>query len=286
VIRSKRRGSRRAQGLRQHRGLASNVPDLKPAGTIGKDGPMPDPADELAAVRRIRPPDIPAEVETPVAVIDRAAVRENVATMQTAMDRAGVDLRPHAKTHKCVEVARLQLDAGADGLTVGTLGEAEVFAAAEVEDIFVAYPVYADGSRGKRLRDLHERVRLAVGVDSEEGIAALGRATQGAATPLDIMIEVDSGGHRTGVEPTDVARLAGIAERAGLRIRGVFTHGGHGYRGAAARADAARDEVEFLARARDELERAGFTADVLSAGSTPTTELSARAPITEQRPGT
>jgi D-serine deaminase-like pyridoxal phosphate-dependent protein len=247
---------------------------------------MPDPIDELAAVQRIRPPAIPTDVETPAAVVDRTTLRANVTTMQAAMDRAGIDLRPHAKTHKCVEVARLQLDAGAHGLTVGTLGEAEVFADAGVEDIFVAYPVYADGSRDKRLRDLHERVRFAVGVDSEEGIAALGRATQGAATALDVMIEVDSGGHRTGVEPTDVARLARAAERVGLRIRGVFTHGGHGYRGGPARADAARDEVEFLARARDELERAGFTADVLSAGSTPTTELSARAPVTEQRPGT
>jgi D-serine deaminase-like pyridoxal phosphate-dependent protein len=247
---------------------------------------VPDTATELAPVQSIRPPDIPADIETPAAVVDRAALRANVAAMQAAMDRAGVDLRPHAKTHKCVEVARLQLDAGARGLTVGTVGEAEVFADAGVEDIFVAYPVYADRSRGKRLRRLHERVRLAVGVDSEEGIAALVRATQGAATPLDILIEVDSGGHRTGVDPGDVARLARAAEPAGLRIRGVFTHGGHGYRGAAARADAARDEVESLARARDELERAGFTADVLSAGSTPTVELSARAPVTEQRPGT
>ena len=247
---------------------------------------MSDPADELSAVQLIRPPDIPTDVETPAAVVDRATVRANVAAIQTAMDRAGIDLRPHAKTHKCVEVARLQLDAGARGLTVGTIGEAEVFADAGVADIFVAYPVYADGSRGKRLRDLHERVRLAVGVDSEEGAAALGGATQGAATPLDVMIEVDSGGHRTGVEPTDVARLARAAERAGLRTRGVFTHGGHGYRGGQARVDAARDEVEFLARARDELAQAGFTADVLSAGSTPTTELSARAPVTEQRPGT
>jgi D-serine deaminase-like pyridoxal phosphate-dependent protein len=241
---------------------------------------------ELADVQRIRPPDLPTDIPTPAAVVDRAVVRQNVTAMQTTMDRVGIDLRPHAKTHKCVDVARLQLDAGACGLTVGTLGEAEVFADAGVEDIFVAYPVYADGSRGKRLRDLHERVRLAVGVDSEEGITALVRAMQGAATPLEVVIEVDSGGHRTGVDPGDAARLARTAERAGLRTRGVFTHGGHGYRGAAARTDAACDEVESLARARDELERAGFTADVLSAGSTPTAELSARSPVTEQRPGT
>ncbi|HYJ67045.1 MAG TPA: alanine racemase [Nocardioidaceae bacterium] len=241
----------------------------------------------LAAVESIPAPTIPDDVPTPAAVVDLSVVRASVTAMQHAMDDAGVRLRPHAKTHKCLEVARLQLDAGASGLTVGTLGEAEVFADAGVDDLFVAYPVYADAGRGKRVRDLHERVRLAIGVDSEEGIAALVRATRGAATPLEVMIEVDSGGHRTGVAtPGDVTRLARAIEDGGLRLRGVFTHGGHGYRGDDARAAAARDEVDSLARTRDELDAAGFTADVLSAGSTPTAELSAHAPVTEQRPGT
>jgi D-serine deaminase-like pyridoxal phosphate-dependent protein len=241
----------------------------------------------LAAVDSIPTPTIPDDIQTPAAVVDLSVVRANVAAMQQTMDDAGVRLRPHAKTHKCVEVAWLQLEAGASGLTVGTLGEAEVFADAGVDDLFVAYPVYADESRGKRLRELHERTRLAVGVDSEEGIAALARATLGAATPLEVVIEVDSGGHRTGVAaPGDVSRLARAIEDSGLRLRGVFTHGGHGYRGDDARAAAARDEVETLARARDELAAAGFGVDVLSAGSTPTAELSAHAPVSEQRPGT
>jgi D-serine deaminase-like pyridoxal phosphate-dependent protein len=244
-------------------------------------------ATELADVQRIPPPDLPADIPTPAAVVDRNVLRDNVTAMQTAMDRAGVALRPHAKTHKCIEVGQLQLDAGAHGLTVGTVGEAEVFADAGVEDLFVAYPVYADATRGKRLRELHERVRMAVGVDSEEGIAALVRAMQGTATPLDVMIEIDSGGHRTGVATAaDAARLATAAEANGLHVRGVFTHGGHGYRGGEARAQAAADEVEALARAHDALNKAGVTVDVLSAGSTPTAELSARAPVTEQRPGT
>lgn len=247
---------------------------------------MPHPT-ELAAVQNIRPPALPADIPTPAAVVDRAVLRENVTAMQTRMDRAGVALRPHAKTHKCIEVGQLQLDAGATGLTVGTVGEAEVFADAGVDDLFVAYPVYADVSRGKRLRDLHERVRLAVGVDSEEGIAALVHAMQGAAKPLDVLIEVDSGGHRTGVAtPADAASLATTAEAGGLNVRGLFTHGGHGYRGNEARAQAAADEVEALATAHDALTAAGVTVDVLSAGSTPTAELSARAPVTEQRPGT
>jgi D-serine deaminase-like pyridoxal phosphate-dependent protein len=241
----------------------------------------------LAAVDRIPTPTIPDDVPTPAAVVDLSVVRANVATMQSAMNDAGVLLRPHAKTHKCVEVAQLQLEAGARGLTVGTVGEAEVFADAGVDDLFIAYPVYADGSRGNRIRDLHEWVRLAVGVDSDEGVAAIARATRGTATPLEVMIEVDSGGHRTGVAaPADVSRLARAIKDHGLRLRGVFTHGGHGYRGGDATTAAAHDEVETLTKARDELDAAGFAVDVLSAGSTPTVELSARAPVTEQRPGT
>jgi D-serine deaminase-like pyridoxal phosphate-dependent protein len=240
----------------------------------------------IAAVDRIPTPTIPDEIETPVAVVDLGVVRANVAAMQSAMNDARVRLRPHAKTHKCVEVGGLQIEAGASGLTVGTVGEAEVFADAGVDDLFIAYPVYADGSRGKRVRDLHERANLAIGVDSEEGIAALARAMQGSSEPLEVVIEVDCGGHRTGVAATEVSRLARAIDDGGLRLRGVFTHGGHGYRGGDATAAAARDEVEALAKARDELEAAGFAVDVLSAGSTPTVELSARAPVTEQRPGT
>jgi D-serine deaminase-like pyridoxal phosphate-dependent protein len=238
------------------------------------------------AVRRIPTPELPGDIPTPAAVVDLATLRSNVDAMQAAMDRAGVHLRPHAKTHKCVEVARLQLGAGARGLTVGTVGEAEVFADAGIDDLFVAYPVYADGPRGSRLRELHERVRLAVGVDSEEGIAVLADAVRGTGTQLDVLVEIDSGGRRTGVPPDDAARLATAAARAGLRPRGVFTHGGHGYRGPAERAPAAADEVDALARARDTLEAAGHPVEVVSAGSTPTAELAAREPVTEVRPGT
>lgn len=239
---------------------------------------------DAASVRRVPVPDVPQDIPTPAVVVSLATLRSNVAAMQRAMDTAGVRLRPHAKTHKCAEVARLQLEAGAGGLTVGTVGEAEVFADAGATDLFVAYPVYADAPRAHRLRELNDRVRLAVGVDSTAGVDALGAAMRGAG-PLDVLVEVDSGGHRCGVRPDAAAGLAADAERAGLRVRGVYSHGGHGYR-PDGRADAARDEITALGRARDALLDAGFDADVVSAGSTPTAELSARAPVTEERPGT
>ena len=85
------------------------------------------------------------------------------------MDERGIRLRPHAKTHKSVRIGRLQVEAGAVGLTVGTLGEAEVFALAGLRDIFVAYPVWAEGPKAERVRALHGTADLRVGVDSAAG---------------------------------------------------------------------------------------------------------------------
>ena len=109
-----------------------------------------------------------ATLDTPVVVIDLDRVEERIASMAAAMRERGIALRPHAKTHKSIELARRQLAAGATGLTVATLGEVEVFADAGIDDLFVAYPLIANGPKAGRLRALAERCRLAVGVDSVE----------------------------------------------------------------------------------------------------------------------
>src|SRR2546421_2368508 len=106
---------------------------------------------------------IPAGIETPAVVVDRERLEANIARLQRAMDERGVALRPHAKTHKSVAIARLQLEAGAKGITVGTIGEAEVFAAAGIRDLFLAYPMWAEGSKARRLRDVHDAADLPVG---------------------------------------------------------------------------------------------------------------------------
>src|SRR2546423_74515 len=98
------------------------------------------------------------------------------------MNERGVALRPHAKTHKSVRVARLQLDAGARGITVGTIGEAEVFAAAGITDPFLAYPLWVEGAKARRLRHVHDAPGLRGGVDSEGG-AGSGRGPRPRAPP-------------------------------------------------------------------------------------------------------
>jgi D-serine deaminase-like pyridoxal phosphate-dependent protein len=231
-------------------------------------------------------PALPAGIDTPAIVVDLDVVERNVERMTVRMTERGIALRPHAKTHKSTRLAHLQLKAGASGITVGTLGEAEVMAAAGVDDIFIAYPLWPSGSKAARLRDLNDRVALAVGVDSFEGAAAIGAAVAGASRPLRVMIEVDSGERRTGVQAANAPRIAAAAEDAGLIAIGIFTHGGHGYAGPANRATAADDEVRALSEAADALRRRGREAGTISAGSTPTADLSARKPVTEERPGT
>jgi D-serine deaminase-like pyridoxal phosphate-dependent protein len=228
----------------------------------------------------LAPGGLPAGLDTPALVVDEARLEANLARTADTMRRAGVALRPHAKTHKSVEVARRQRAHGAAGLTVATLGEADVFADAGVDDLFVAYPLYASAAKAPRLRALAERVALRVGVDSAGGAAALGDACPGLA----VCVEVDSGHHRTGVAPADVVGVADAARRAGLRVAGVFTFGGHGYApdmppGAGA------DERDALAGAAAHLTEAGYDLAVVSAGSTPTATYSARPPVTEERPG-
>ena len=230
-----------------------------------------------------------ASLDTPVVVVDVDRVDARIGAMAGLMRERGVALRPHAKTHKSLAFAHRQLAAGAVGLTVATIGEAEVFADDGVEDLFIGYPVIARGPKAERLRRLADRCRLAIGVDSLtgiEGIASAFAGRTGTASAPVVVIEVDVGGARTGVRPDGVLALATAAAARGLAVGGVFTHGGHGYAGRAERVAAAEDEVDGLTAAAERLRASGIDVRVVSAGSTPTAVLSARGAITEERPGT
>jgi D-serine deaminase-like pyridoxal phosphate-dependent protein len=230
---------------------------------------------------------LPDGIDTPRALVDLEVLERNIASMAATMNARGVGLRPHTKTSKCIEIIRRQVDAGVVGLTVATLGEAEVLAAAGFHTLFQAYPLWADrADRGDRVRRLLEQCDLMVGVESVDGAVALGRAAAGAARPLGVLLELDPGLHRTGVLLDDLLDVASAADRAGLDVRGAFTFGGHGYASCDAPAAAGDDEVSVLTRGRDVLLGAGFDVRVLSAGCTPTARFSARPPVTDERPGT
>lgn len=227
---------------------------------------------------------IPPEVETPEILVDRDVLERNIAHMAEAVRRRGLQLRPHAKTHKIAEIARRQLAAGAVGLTVATLGEAEYFAAQGVDDLFIAYPLWTGPSQGRRIRRLQETARLAVGTDSAEAAHALAAHLGEAADRIEVLVELDSGHHRSGVTPTEAVDVARAAVEAGLRVAGVFSFPGHSY--APGRpAEAAAQEHRVLVEAAELLGRAGIDVRRLSGGSTPSALLTEAGGATEVRPG-
>lgn len=223
---------------------------------------------------------LPTERATPHVVVDLARAEANVVAMAEHARAHGVALRPHAKTHKSPEIARLQLAAGAVGLTVATVGEAEVFAAAGFDDLFIAYPLWVDDARRAGLRALVDRgVRVAVGCDSAEAAAQLD-----GLVGVDVLVELDSGHHRSGVLPDEAGGLAAEIAALGLRVRGAFTFPGHSY-SPEGREAAALDEARALATAGEALRAVGIADPVLSGGSTPSLEHLTPGAATETRPG-
>lgn len=222
--------------------------------------------------------------DTPAVLIDRSVLGRNLSQMARFATGAGLHLRPHAKTHKIIEIARAQLSAGATGLSVATIGEAEVFAEAGCRDLFIAYPLWPTPAKAERVAQLLAKgVTLSLGVDS----SAAATAWKGTEfTDLGLMIELDSGHHRSGTPVSGVFEVAHAVLDAGRELRGLFTFPGHSY-APGQPATAARAEHDCLLAAREQLQAAGIAVGdlVLSGGSTPSATLTEAGAATEIRPG-
>ncbi|KNC17254.1 alanine racemase [Arthrobacter sp. RIT-PI-e] len=227
---------------------------------------------------------VPTAVATPAVVIDAMVLERNIASMAQSVRERGLALRPHAKTHKIPEIARLQVEAGATGITVATIGEAEVFADAGIDDVFIAYPLWVDAPAAARLLALADRIRISVGVDSADGARQLASNLGAGVRRIPVRVELDSGHHRSGVLPDGAVAAASAARSAGLTVAGVFTFPGHSY-GPGAAAPAVADEQDALSAAVTSLQDAGFTSLDVSGGSTPSAHLTAGGAVTELRPG-
>ena len=231
-----------------------------------------------------------SEVDTPALLIDLDALEGNLAEMATVARQAGVKLRPHTKTHKCPEIARLQRSAGAAGITCAKLGEAEVMADAGLDDLLIAYPLWGP-HKLRRLRGLLERARVRVSLDSVEVAEGLGRVGLQAGRAVEVLVEVDTGLHRLGRppgEPTaDLVRR--VARVPGVEVVGLLTHAGHAYRAgseAELRGLAEREALDLVETAAL-CARDGIDLPEISIGSTPTARTGADvAGVTEIRPGT
>jgi len=165
-------------------------------------------------------------LDTPVALVDLDVVDRNIARLQQTCEQAKVRNRPHIKTHKSVQLARQQMAAGAVGITCQKLGEAEVMAAAGIEDILISYPVVGV-AKHSRLRALAGRCRLTLACDSAVVAEGFARAFDGLHAPaVDVLVECDTGRQRCGVsDPREAAALARhIAGLPGLSFAGLLVY--------------------------------------------------------------
>jgi D-serine deaminase-like pyridoxal phosphate-dependent protein len=233
------------------------------------------------------PPIELASLETPVPIVDLDVLAANLDRMATYTTLHGLALRPHVKTHKSPRIAADQIRLGATGLTCATLRELEVMSDV-ADDLLLAYPPIG-APRLSRLMQLSPEVRLTVALDSMAALGQLAAAARVSHREVDVLVEVDLGMHRVGVQrPEDAVRLARtIGEHDPLRFAGVMFYPGH-------IREHVEEQEEGLARLRrdltlylDALGAAGVPARIVSGGSTPLAWRMHEVPgLTEVRPGT
>jgi D-serine deaminase-like pyridoxal phosphate-dependent protein len=232
-----------------------------------------------------------ASLRTPSVLVDQQKLERNIEQMQSAADARRIRLRPHAKTHKSPDLAQIQIARGAVGICCAKLGEAEVFVDAGIEDIRVPYPL--NPANSARVLALLDRTRLSFIVDHEDVAREWSRILENAGRTVDVLVKVDVGFHRCGIDPeaADAAAfVARIADLPGFTLRGLLSHAGHAY-GAASEAEIASiaaAEARLLTTLRDRVSEAGVRLEEISVGATPTARFSMREDgITEVRhPGT
>jgi D-serine deaminase-like pyridoxal phosphate-dependent protein len=229
-------------------------------------------------------------LKTPAALVDLAIVERNTKRMAERMVGLGCRLRPHVKTHKCAEIARLQVRGHFGGITVSTLAEARFFAAAGFRDITYAFPLPIN--RIEEAANLSRRLdALNVLLDHPTTLHELETHAQRTGVSFSVFLKVDCGYHRVGVDPDreeSVSFATKLSQSPHLDFRGILTHAGHAYR-CRTREEISRvagQERETMVAFADRLRRAGVRIDEVSVGSTPTMSVTDNLTgVTEARPG-
>lgn len=230
------------------------------------------------------------DLDTPALVFDLDVIERNIAEMAEVARSSGVRLRPHAKTHKSPFIARMQVAAGAHGITVAKLGEAEVMVDAGLDDVLIAYPLVGR-AKLERLRALLERAAISVSLDAVEVAEGIGAVGIDIGRSVPVLVEVDTGHHRMGLPPGErsVALADAIARVPGVEVIGLLTHAGHAYEATepAELRRIARSEALDLIRTVELCRDEGLELREVSIGSTPTARAGAQVDgVTEIRPGT
>lgn len=231
-------------------------------------------------------------LETPHILLDQDRLHANIKLIQDIANTRGVNVRPHIKTHKCLELARQQIDAGAVGITSSKVDEALVFINNGIRSVTVAYPLVVDSKLDRLIAAARAHdVDLRLIVDSPAGVDAIAQVAERHQKQIHIFLKIDVGLHRCGLMEADpglVELVRQIIQEPALNFVGLLSHAGHTY--GADDADAARkiaqEECEILMRVRERLESNGIEVSEVSVGSTPGTLVSnSYDGITEIRPG-
>jgi len=229
------------------------------------------------------------ELPTPALLIDLDILERNLSAMQKKTNQLGVSLRPHIKTHKCLEIARRQRELGAKGITVSTFYEAEVFAKAGFDDITWAFPfppVYAS-----KIKEIPENTTLRLVIDSKEAKGHLDKLARTLGRKLHIWLKIDCGYHRAGVDPKSseaVELIKSLTESKVLTFDGILSHSGHSYY-ARSRDEIipfAHEERDTMTALAERMSGKGLPIPAISIGSTPAISvLEDLKGISEVRPG-
>lgn len=226
-------------------------------------------------------------LDTPALLLDLTVLEKNLDEISCVATTNKIHWRPHIKTHKSIQIAKMQLARGACGITVAKLEEAEVMAAGGINDILIAYPL-SSFQKLKRLRFLTEHVKITIAIDSLPQAKIVNEAFHGADR-LSVWIKVNSGLNRCGVEVDEVVELATeITKLTNLQLTGIFTHAGHSYATTSVEQikTIAYCEAETVISSANACEKAGIPIKHRSIGSTPTFKYGATIEgVTEIRPG-
>ncbi len=232
------------------------------------------------------------DLMSPVALVDKDRLERNITDMATKAKEWSLQLRPHIKTHKCIEIGKKQENAGATGITVSTLSEASVFAEAGFKDITYAVPLALD--KFDVVYNISKKTNLKVLVDNPITVDLLDKFSRAVDAEFIVMLKVDCGYHRSGVNPDtpSALRLAHkISKAPHLQFKGILTHAGHSYSASSVneiiRIVTQEQEVMVQFAKTLKIEDMDLAPEVVSIGSTPTIRLAETFMdgITEIRPG-
>jgi len=211
-------------------------------------------------------------VPTPLVYVDRNVLSRNIQSMSRAASAQGVGIRPHATTHKIAEIARMQLAAGAVGLTVAKLSEAEAFNAAGIETSYMIAQPFVGEPKTDWLFDLAQKTEVLVCGDDVEAARILGTAAVERGVVVDFILIIDTGYGRFGVDwQAGTAAAEEILGIPGLTFRGIRSHAGHVYSAgnASERGQVVRDEIDRVRSVAEAIRSGGTACEIVSVGSTP-----------------